>query len=100
MSAAARPKSGWVSRQAKGREFDPTRVESFTLLTWRGVLLRVPGVTWKGKRKSEMISIKWMGIGPKQDDKIDLPFRSSSKALRDQSCQAQLAGKWHGRLQE
>jgi hypothetical protein len=31
MSAAARPKRWGVSRQAKGREFDPTRVEMFTL---------------------------------------------------------------------
>jgi hypothetical protein len=33
MSAAARPKRWGVSRQAKGQEFDPTRVELFTLLT-------------------------------------------------------------------
>jgi hypothetical protein len=33
MSAAARPKRWGVFRQAIGREFDPSRVELFTLLT-------------------------------------------------------------------
>jgi hypothetical protein len=33
MSAAARPKRWGVFRQAKGREFDPSRVELFTQLT-------------------------------------------------------------------
>jgi hypothetical protein len=32
MSAAARPKRWGVFRQAEGREFDPSRVELFTLL--------------------------------------------------------------------
>jgi hypothetical protein len=49
MSAAARPKRWGVSRQAKGREFDPTKVEFFTLLTWRGVLRRIFEET-KGRR--------------------------------------------------
>jgi hypothetical protein len=33
MSSAARPKRWGVFRQAKGREFDPSRFELFTLLT-------------------------------------------------------------------
>jgi hypothetical protein len=33
LTAAARPKRLGVSRQAKGREFDSTMVELFTLLT-------------------------------------------------------------------
>jgi hypothetical protein len=49
MSAAARPKRWGESRQETGRDFDHTRVEHFTLRTRRGVLLRVPGVTWGGK---------------------------------------------------
>jgi hypothetical protein len=53
MSAAARPQRWGVSRQAKGQEFDPSKGELFTLCTGRGVLLRVPGVTWGGKRKEK-----------------------------------------------
>jgi hypothetical protein len=36
MSAAAGPKRWGVSRQARGREFDPTENELFTLLTLQG----------------------------------------------------------------
>jgi hypothetical protein len=62
MSAAARPKRWGVSRQAKGQQFDPTQVELFALLTGRGVLLRVPGVTWGGKRKNEMMSMNGLRL--------------------------------------
>jgi hypothetical protein len=58
MSAASEPMRWGVSRQAKGREFNPTRVDISTLLTLRGVLSRVPGVSWGGKKKTTMLSIK------------------------------------------
>jgi hypothetical protein len=51
MSAAERPKRWGVSRQAKGREFDHIRDDSFTLFSSRGVLLRVPGVILGGNKQ-------------------------------------------------
>jgi hypothetical protein len=59
MSAAARPKPWGVFRQAKGRQFDPTRVELFTLSTRWGALLRVPGVTWEAEGERNDIH-KWI----------------------------------------
>jgi hypothetical protein len=77
MSAAARPKRWGVFRQAKGREFDRTRVEVFTLLTRQGVLLRVPRVTWGGKRND---THKWIAsdgseLFPTTDVEKDLTLR-------------------------
>jgi hypothetical protein len=59
MSATAGPKRQGVSRQAKGQEYDPTKVEAFTLFTWRGMVLRIPGVPWGGKTKRNDIH-KWI----------------------------------------
>jgi hypothetical protein len=59
MSTAARPKRWDVSRQAKGREFDPIKLGLSALVNWRGVLLRVPGMA-EGKRNNIQNEVRLM----------------------------------------
>jgi hypothetical protein len=78
MSAAAKPEPWGVSRQPKGRELNPTGVALFTLLTWRGVLLRIPGVAWGGKGERNDIH-RWIAsdgseLLPTTDVQFTLPY--------------------------
>jgi hypothetical protein len=58
MSAAARPRRWGVSRQAKGREFNPTRSNLSPYLLDGACFLRVPGE----KKEKEMISMNGLRL--------------------------------------
>jgi hypothetical protein len=69
MSAAARPKRWGESRQAKGQELDPTKVEIFTLIDgafyygylgqiWGGKILSTNGLRLMDLSWSQQLTLK------------------------------------------